>query len=231
MGFRKVALLTEIFALTAMSSVGFSSWLAIQTTPVSNEINVNVENIVNTDKYVTIDNMRFSELSTSGFVDDNIINGTASTIASLDFDITFDLNTYRTIDKNTINNDTIGFDIELSSSFTDIDIINLVKTDTSKAQYAFTKTGVLSLTGEYDELASIENITKEIIDDTFFFKYDLNSTALKARYGLKMSYHYEFDFSSLIGTDESFKDKVYNVLTSSGVPKDIPFNIVVALNA
>ena len=70
MGFRKVALLTEIFALTAMSSVGFSSWLAIQTTPVSNEINVNVENITNLNDYITINHIIMSDYNNSGFYDD-----------------------------------------------------------------------------------------------------------------------------------------------------------------
>lgn len=115
MGFRKVALLTEIFALTAMSSVGFSSWLAIQTTPVSNEINVNVENITNLNDYITINHIIMSDYNNSGFYDDFTYSDTTYDTGYIETSIDVNLEKFKS---EVSSNSTYYFDIDLISKST-----------------------------------------------------------------------------------------------------------------
>lgn len=91
MGFRKVALLTEIFALTAMSSVGFSSWLAIYSPSIQATGTVNVENITNQNDYMNINSMLFSEYNADGFYNDFVGGSETSKTATLYIELEVDL--------------------------------------------------------------------------------------------------------------------------------------------
>lgn len=132
MGFRKVALLTEIFALTAMSSVGFSSWLAIYSPIISANGMVNVESISNQNDYMNINSMLFSEYNADGFYNDFVGGSEISKTATLYVEIEVDLDKCKDVFGSYTK---LNFDFELSCLTTRIKLFALANSVTMIYDY------------------------------------------------------------------------------------------------
>lgn len=100
---KKLITLIEILAMTGLVSVGFSSWLIIESNPAIIEGKVNVEEVFDNNDYITIKNMSFSDYyfnnGQGGFYPDYTYTNDLTKLTStgiLEFDIIIDLNKYRT---------------------------------------------------------------------------------------------------------------------------------------
>lgn len=96
MKIKRLITLIETLALTGLVSVGFSSWLIIETNPAVISGRVNVEEVFNNNNYLSIKNLSFSDYCKDGFYDDYTF-GTASNnnAGILEFDIIIDVKKYR----------------------------------------------------------------------------------------------------------------------------------------
>ena len=57
MNFRKMITLIEMLALTGVMSVGFSTWVIVETSFPEIQIQVETENVFNTNEYLEIKNL------------------------------------------------------------------------------------------------------------------------------------------------------------------------------
>lgn len=228
MGFRKVALLTEIFALTAMSSVGFSSWLAIYSPSIEATGIVNVENITNLNDYMNVNSMIFSEYNTEGFYEDFTSSAAVSKVATLVAEIEVDLNkcqdTFGTFNylsfgfelssqTKYFNNNTEYFNpILLSNSRTltyDCIIGNTKSSNSSNVTYS----NSIIYTSILIENITIENIT----------------TARKMYIHLKYKLDLTNSFDKFISYVQSNDEKDSNGNVLNVVDDEIKFNLVATL--
>ena len=92
MNFRKMITLIEMLALTGVMSVGFSTWVIVETSFPEIQVKVETENVVNVDEYLKIKNVVFSDYNTNGFYTDFIYGDTTNNLTGyLEFDIEVDL--------------------------------------------------------------------------------------------------------------------------------------------
>lgn len=113
MKFKKLITLIETLALTGLVSVGFSSWLIIETNPAILQGRVNVEEVYDNNDYLTIKNMSFSDYCNGGFYDDYKYGTESLTNPGvLEFDIVINLNKYREELKTSPSS--VELDIQLS---------------------------------------------------------------------------------------------------------------------
>lgn len=62
MNFKKMITLIEFLALTGVMSVGFSTWVIVETNFPEIKLQVETENVFNTNEYLTIKNYAFSDI-------------------------------------------------------------------------------------------------------------------------------------------------------------------------
>ena len=70
MRFRKMVATIELLSVTSVISVGFSSWTAFTLNPASVQGNIQTENVININEYLTIKDFIFSDYDSGGFFDD-----------------------------------------------------------------------------------------------------------------------------------------------------------------
>ena len=111
MNFRKMITLIEMLALTGVMSVGFSTWVIIETEFPYIQVQVETENVFNTNDYLEIKNIAFSDYNENGFYDDftYVEDTTGNLIGYLEFEIEVDLS------KCGIFNGNLKFDISVDS--------------------------------------------------------------------------------------------------------------------
>lgn len=103
MKIKRLITLIETLALTGLVSVGFSSWLVIETNPaVIAGLKANVEDVFSNYDYLIIKNMSFSDYyynNGGGFYPDYTYTSDVTQLTDtgiLEFDVIIDLNKYRT---------------------------------------------------------------------------------------------------------------------------------------
>ena len=96
MNFKKMITLIEMLALTGVMSVGFSTWVIVETSFPEMQVKVETENVFNTNDYLKIKNFSFSDYSDKGFYLDFIYTETPSTTqAQIFLDIEINLVEWR----------------------------------------------------------------------------------------------------------------------------------------
>lgn len=100
MNFKKMITLIELLALTGVVSVGFSTWVIVETSFPEAHVQIETEKVVNTNLYLKIKNAVFSDYDSNGFFIDFIYSENTSTEGDnpgrsltgyLEFDIEVDL--------------------------------------------------------------------------------------------------------------------------------------------
>ena len=92
MNFRKMITAIELLAVTGVMSVGFSTWVIVETSFPEIQVKVETENVVNVDEYLKIKNVIFSDYNTNGFYTDFVYGDTTDNLTGyLEFDIEVDL--------------------------------------------------------------------------------------------------------------------------------------------
>lgn len=200
MKIKKLISLVEIFAMTGLVSVGFSSWLIVESNPISLSGNIVVEEVINYNEYITIKNMTFSDYDASGFYNDYVYSTDTSTrlfTANLEADMIIDLTKCRNM------GETLTFVVELSQDISNISFNMLSNSNvpiTKKYSYNYdggTSSEILNV--QYNALFSNPIVT--LTDETPF----TNNT--NASY-LNIHMTYVFNFSNLNNFTTYFYDKV-----------------------
>ena len=70
MNFRKMITLIEMLALTGVMSVGFSTWVIVETSFPEIHVQVETEKVLNYNKYIKFKNIVFSDYDEFGFYND-----------------------------------------------------------------------------------------------------------------------------------------------------------------
>lgn len=96
MKIKKLITLIEMLSLTGLISVGFSSWLIVETELASLEGTIKAENVIDNNKYLEIKTMSFSDYDTSGFFIDFVYDSNRSMTGYLDVVIDVDLQEFKT---------------------------------------------------------------------------------------------------------------------------------------
>lgn len=96
MKIKKIITLIEMLSLTGLISVGFSSWLIVETELASLEGTIKAENVIDNNRYLEIKTMSFSDYDTSGFFIDFVYDSNRSMTGYLDVVIDVDLQEFKT---------------------------------------------------------------------------------------------------------------------------------------
>ena len=166
---KKLITLIETLAMTGLVSVGFSSWLIIETNPAILEGKVNVEDVFDNNDYVVIKNVSFSDWFggvDGGFYTDYIFSTTYSSTAVLEFDVVIDLNKYRTELKTTPSSASLDIQLgysklhngETNGNFLDVISRSLTKT-ASSADKQGSLTTVFSYKYDNGTVTSLGNVS------------------------------------------------------------------------
>ena len=194
MNFRKMITLIEMLALTGVMSVGFSTWVIVETSFPEIQIQVETENVFNTNEYLEIKNIVLSDYNENGFYPDFIYTDAQDkTKAKLFVDYYVNLEKYRQLTGSTsLTSLDFSFTITPPSYMlvTDYEWISNVCT----AKYTFNDTTketnltynnkfwVDNLVIEYNSVSSLNNFvisaayTLNVIDFTTLYNYTQNAS-------------------------------------------------------
>lgn len=115
MNFRKMITLIEMLALTGVMSVGFSTWVIVETSFPEIQIKVETENVFNTNEYLEIKNIILSDYNEDGFYDEFNYNSSVVPYAYLYADLYINLARWRELNYNASFTN-LSFDININSS-------------------------------------------------------------------------------------------------------------------
>ena len=113
MNFKKMITLIEMLALTGIMSVGFSTWVIVETNFPEIHVQVETENVFNTNEFLTIKNITFSDYDANGFYVDYIYSSDTSTRSKtgyLEFDIIVNLSKCSMFEEN------LSFEFSMSTN-------------------------------------------------------------------------------------------------------------------
>lgn len=96
MKIKRLITLIEMLSLTGLISVGFSSWLIVETELLSLEGTIKAENVIDNNDYLEIKTMSFSDYDSSGFFVDFVFDSNRSMTGYLDVVIDVDLQEFKT---------------------------------------------------------------------------------------------------------------------------------------
>ena len=197
MNFRKMITAIELLAVTGVMSVGFSTWVIVETTFPAIQVQIETENVVNLNEYLSIKNTVFSDYNEEGFYKDFIYGDTIST-GYLEFDIVIDLSKCAYISSSTLI-----FDISLNTNNTNsYDLIgdqNTEKVEKTLASYSINSSESTKIDENvpidktpYSITAGGVSVTKYKIDDTVTIKNISNRSDI-----MNVHLKYGFTLSSL----------------------------------
>ena len=219
MNFRKMITLIEILALTGVMSVGFSTWVIIETEFPYIQVQVETENVFNTNDYLEIKNIAFSDYNENGFYDDftYVEDTTGNLIGYLEFEIEVDLS------KCGIFNGNLKFDISVDS------YVNGLSNDSNNLFLNSCKSAFRSNTSSYlitdgnSENKKINELDVSISPINGKFTDTIKITTTNVTDSLILTFKYGFSFEKMedfINCTIDFYDKV---------PVGVPFHISVML--
>ena len=214
MNLKKMITLIELLALTGVSSVGFSTWVIVETIFPEAHIQVETENVFNTN--VIIQNVSFSDYNSNGFYNNFIYeDDTSSNLTGyLEFDIVVDLSMCLFI-SGPIKFE-LSFETNASNSYDIIKEANnsIIRESTTYSINSSTpingtiKRTTLSKT-EYPVVVAGATVTKYKLDDTFSIDTSnrTNTLIVHLKYGFTLT-----SLSNLIKKNEELNQGiVFNI--------------------
>ena len=114
MNFKKMITLIEFLALTGVMSVGFSTWVIVQTKFPDFTIEAETENVYNMDDYLEIRNIMLSDYKDNGFYNEFDFNAAVVNYAYLYIDLYVDVNSWSNAYSQTLP--LLQFNISITSA-------------------------------------------------------------------------------------------------------------------
>lgn len=215
MKIKKILAMIEILAVTCLVSVGFSSWVVVNTYPEYKDINVATEGVINVSDYISDIKMSFSEVAKEGFVNDYSLDSSSPNIGYLKAEYTFNLDLFKQSENFEGTSLLFETKLELSNSTYPLNIISYFENNNTTITYTIDSNA--AVTASKTVLES---------DDSVTFSYRVNSESFSTQKSIKINFNIAFDLTSYIG-ESTFEETVYSVLNAN---QSIPFNIVIAVN-
>lgn len=216
MNLKKMITLIEILALTGVMSVGFSTWVIVETNFPEIQIQVETENVFNTNEYLKIKNVVFSDYDSDGFyndfiyVDDNSSNKTGY----LEFEIEVDLS------KCAVFAGKLNFDISIDT-FQDFSTSNIFL---NKCSSSFRDVSIYTINDANNTTANINNSSISLTPSSGIMQDYFTITTSNVSNELTIYMKYGFTFSSMDDFINCTKDPFDSTKIIG-----IPFHISISL--
>ena len=226
MNFKKMITLIEMLALTGVISVGFSTWVIVETSFPEMQVKVETENVFNTNHYLSIKNITFSDYDEYGFYKDFIYSDDHSTNGenagrSLTSYLEFDVEVY--LSECSIFEGKLNFNISIDT-FQDFSTSNIFL---NKCKSAYRDVSSYTITDTNNKTLNINDskLEKKPLNGKLDDNLTIETTNVSDELILHMKY--EFTFSSINDFIDCTKDPFD---TTGQTIVGIPFHISISLS-
>ncbi len=206
MKIKKLLSLLEIFAVTSVVSVGFSTWTMVVTTAQTVEGNIQAEDVFDINECIEIKDMLFSDYNSAGFYQDFSPTAETTTTGILEFDVEVDLEKCSKL--GSFNS--LDFDLDLTCTTTFPTFSSLVSSITLTATYSI----------DGSDIANVGNITSTTAipkqSDSFNIVCNNNQTLLVLNLKYAMEFGSNFSLFYTASSSSVFKGLNFDLLVMIG---------------
>lgn len=231
MNFKKMITLIEMLALTGVMSVGFSTWVIVETSFNEIDIKVDTENVFDTNHFLTISNITFSDYSDKGFYPEFIYTDSPVYIGYLEFDLIVDLSQCYVS-----SNDSLMFYIDIDTDTkSEFDIVKSVGDNVYRGVSYYNigtlESNNINETNKKLIVSSYDRSDDPLFKDMYYFFSDSIEISENNRSDyMTLHLKYGFDFINLNNFTSKFMEAGAESLDgSTDLRLGIPFHIVCSL--